>query len=199
MTLFLHLFVMIFFFSTYLYSLYSQTHQAVETLFLFKCWRDSGELRGLRLSFAVLQSEALPAGVFLTGLSKLFTARNGDFSFSKSLISKLAGDPDLDRAPDPPLALPKPGLLSLAASSFRSIWISMSIEIFLTKLLKCWRGHTQLSSYLLNFLQLRLRLLVVVLQISPVWTSVIVTPLGVLLLLQHRSEVHTAGVCRKKS
>ena len=108
------------FFYTYLYSLYA-SHQDVETLFLFKCWRARGELLGLRLSFTVLQSELGAAWVFLTGFSKLFTARKGDFSFSKSLISKLAGEPDLDLGPEPPMALPKPGLLSRAASSFRSI------------------------------------------------------------------------------
>ena len=117
---------MILFFYTYLYSLYV-SHQDVETLFLFKCWRARGELLCLRLSFTVLQSEVGAGGVFLTGLSKLFTARNGDFSFSKFLISKLAGDPDLDRDPAPPLALTKPGLLSLAASSFHSISISISL------------------------------------------------------------------------
>ena len=122
MTLFVHLIVMILFFYTYLYSLYA-SHQDVETLFLFKCWRARGELLGLRLSFTVLQSEVGAAGVFLTGFSKLFTARKGDFSFSKFLISKPAGDPDLDRGPAPALALTKPGLLSLAAPSFHSISI----------------------------------------------------------------------------
>ena len=52
----------------------------------------------------------------------------------------------------------------------------------------------QLSSYLLDFLQLRLGFLVVMLQISPVGTVVIIAPLGVLLLLEHGPEVHAAGV-----
>ena len=34
--------------------------------------------------------------VFLTGFSRLFTARNGDFSLWKLFISKEAGEPDLD-------------------------------------------------------------------------------------------------------
>ena len=81
---------------TYLYSLYSLyvKPEDVTTLGLFKCWRARGELLCLRLSFTSLQSPVWT--VCLTGFSKLLTARKGDFSFSNFLISKLAGEPDLD-------------------------------------------------------------------------------------------------------
>ena len=50
----------------------------------------------MRLSLTCLQSPVVLPTVFLTGFSRLFTARNGDFSLWKLFISKEAGEPDLD-------------------------------------------------------------------------------------------------------
>lgn len=52
------------------------------------------------------------------------------------------------------------------------------------------------GTYPFDLAQLRLLLLLGLLQVAPVRVLVVLLPLGVLLLLQHGSEVHTAGVYR---
>lgn len=53
------------------------------------------------------------------------------------------------------------------------------------------------GTYPFDLAELRLLLLFGLLQVAPVWVLVILLPLGVLLLLQHGTEVHAAGVCRE--
>lgn len=50
-------------------------------------------------------------------------------------------------------------------------------------------------TYPLDLAELRLLFLLRLLEIAPVRILVVPLPLGVLLLLQHGTEVHTTGVC----
>lgn len=58
------------------------------------------------------------------------------------------------------------------------------------------KGSAPAGTYPFNLAELGLLLLLGLLQVAPVWVLVVLLPLGVLLLLQHGTEVHTAGVCR---
>lgn len=57
------------------------------------------------------------------------------------------------------------------------------------------KGTAEDITYPLDLAELRLRILLRLLEIAPVRILVVPLPLGVLLLLQHGTEVHTTGVC----